>query len=80
MISLEKRIAVLEQGSPPADEMTIIRRIVSPGHTSEEINCLRDNNGRLWARQTVETEGELIERATLEVKRTALGVARLISG
>ena len=77
MISLEKRIAVLEQANPAADVMTIIRRIVSPGHLDSEINCLRDDDGRLWTRQTVETEGELIDRATLEVKRSPQGVARL---
>ena len=31
MLNLEKRIAALEATSAPADDMTIIRRFVSPG-------------------------------------------------
>ena len=77
MHSLEKRIAALERTNAPADEITIIRRFVSPGRLDAEIHRLRDNDGNLWTRQTGETEQELIDRASLEVKRTPWGVASL---
>ena len=77
MQSLEKRIAALEATSAPADDMTIIRRFVSPGELDAEIHRLRDDDGKLWTRQPGETEQELIDRATLEVKRNSYGVACL---
>ena len=77
MQSLEKRIAALEATSTPADELTIIRRFVSPGGSDGEIHRLRDDDGKAWTRQIDETEQELIDRASLEVKRTPWGVASL---
>ena len=77
MQRLEKRIAALEATSAPADEMTIIRRFVSPGHLDAEIHRLRDDDGKLWTRQPGETEQALIDRASLEVKRTPWGIASL---
>lgn len=77
MQNLEKRVAALELVNPPADDLTIIRRYVRPGHLDAEIYRLRDDDGTLWIRQPGETEQELIDRATLEVKRNALGIASL---
>ena len=77
MQRLEKRIAALEATSAPADEMTIIRRFVSPGHLDAEILCLRDDDCKAWTRQPGETEQALIDRASLEVKRTPWGIASL---
>lgn len=77
MQNLEKRIAALEATTAPADEITIIRKFVSPGHLDGEITRLRDDDGKLWTRQPGESEQELIDRATLEVKRTPWGVASL---
>ena len=77
MQNLEKRIAALEATSAPADDFTIIRRVVSPGHLDAEIHRLRDDDGNLWTRQPGETEQALIDRASLEVKRTPWGIASL---
>lgn len=77
MLNLEKRIAALEVVSKSPDELTIIRRFVRPGHLDAEINRLRGDDGKLWTRQTGETEQELIDRASLEVTRSPLGIARL---
>lgn len=77
MQSLEKRIAALEATSAPTDDMTIIRRMVRPGHLDAEIYRLRGDDGELWERKPGEAESELIDRATLEVKRNALGIACL---
>lgn len=77
MQSIEKRIAALEATNAPADDITIIRRFVSPGHLDAEIHRLRDDDGKLWTRQPGETEQALIDRATLEVKRTPWGIASL---
>ena len=77
MLNLEKRIAALEATSAPADDLTIIRRFVSPGHLDAEILHLRDDEGQLWERKPGETEQELIDRASLEVKRTPWGIASL---
>lgn len=77
MLNLEKRIAALEATSAPADEMTIIRRFVIPGRLDAEIHRLRGDDGEEWTRQLGETEQELIDRASLEVKRNSYGVACL---
>ena len=77
MQNLEKRIAALEATSAPADDLTIIRRFVSPGRLDEELHNLRDDEGNTWTRQLGETEQALIDRASLEVKRTPWGVAIL---
>ena len=77
MQNLEKRIAAMETKSGPVDNMTIIRRFVSPGHLDAEIHRLRDDDGKTWTRQPGETEQELIDRASLEVKRTPWGIASL---
>ncbi len=79
MQSLEKRIAALEATNSPAEDVTIIRCLVSPGRLDAEICRLRDDEGNLWTRQVGETERELLDRATLEVKRSPWGVARLIT-
>lgn len=78
MHPLDRRIAALEQANPPEQELTIIHRIVSPGHLDAEIYRLRDDDGKLWTRLPGETEQELIDRASLEAKRSPWGVARLI--
>lgn len=79
MQNLEKRIAALEQANPPAQELTIIRRIVVPGHLDAQVCRLRADNGQLWTRQPGETEQGLIERATSEVERNQSGAALLLS-
>ena len=79
MQALEKRIAALEATTAPADEITIMRCIVSPGHLDAEITRLRDDDGQLWTRQTGESEQELIDRASLEVKRSPWAIASLIA-
>lgn len=63
----------------PADQFTIIRRMVSPGQLDAEIYALRGDDGNFWAGQLGETEQELIDRASIEVKRSPWGVARLIT-
>ena len=77
MQNLEKRIAAMEAKSGPVDNMTIIRRFVSPGHLDAEIHRLRDDDGKAWMRRPGETEQQLIDRASLEVKRTPWGIASL---
>ena len=63
----------------PADQFTIIRRMVSPGQLDAEIYALRGDDGNFWARQLGATEQELVDRASIEVKRSQWGVARLIT-
>lgn len=77
MQNIERRIAALEAINAPAGEFTIIRRFVQPGHLDAELYRLRDDDGKLWTRKPGETEQELIDRATLEVKRNPWGVAIL---
>ena len=77
MSNLEKRIAALEATTATTDDMTIIRRYVSPGHVDSEVYSLRDDAGTLWTRQSDESEQELIDRATREVKRNPRGFACL---
>ena len=80
MQKLENRIAALEAISAPVNNMTIIRRFVSPGGCDGEIYRLRDINDTHWTRHLGETEEELIERASSEVRRNVMGLASLIAG
>jgi len=75
--SLEKRIAALEISSKPTDNMTIIRRLVRPGHVHAEVQRISDDEGLLWERMPGETEQALIDRATLATKPNAWGVRSL---
>ena len=79
MQKLENRISALEATNAPVNNMTIIRRFVSPGGCDGEIYRLRDNNDTLWTRHLGETEQELIERAAREVERNVLGISTLTS-
>lgn len=79
MPTLERRVSALESANPPADELTIIRRIVSPGQLDAEVHGLRDDGGNLWLRLPGEIEQDLIDRASQEVTRSPWGVARLIA-
>lgn len=77
MSKLEKRIAALETTSARFDDMTIIRRVINPGHLHTEIHRLRDDDGKEWTRQPGETEQQLIDRVSIEVKRNLWGVSCL---
>ena len=79
MHNIERRLAAMAATNMPADQFTIIRRMVSPGQLDAEIYALRGDDGNFWARQLGETEQELIDRASIEVKRSPWGVARLIT-
>lgn len=79
MQTLQKRIAALESVNPPDENLTIIRRVVSPGHLDAEIHRLHGDDGELWERLPGETEQAFIDRASGEVKRNPWGTARLVS-
>ena len=78
MQAIEKRIAALEQASPPAQGMTIIHRIVRPGHLDAEMHRLSGEGGQ-WERLPGETEQAFIGRASREVTRNEWGFSRLVS-
>lgn len=77
MQNLEKRIAALELATPQADDLTVIRRYVRPGHLDDEIYLLTDSDGNAWTRQPNETEEAFIDRASKDVKRNAWGIGSL---
>ena len=79
MQSLEKRIAALERVQPSVEEMTIIRRIVSPRNLHPAFNHIRSDDGEIWTRQPGESEQDFTDRATREVKRNQWGSAGLIA-
>ena len=79
MQTFERRIAALELAEVPDDQLTIIRRFVTPGQLDAEIYRLKSDDGDLWEREDDETEQELIARATLAVRRNDWGVASLSS-
>jgi len=78
MQALERRIAALEMANPPAEETTVVIRLVAPGHLDAEIHGLRADDGQQWTRLPGESEQGLIDRATREVERNQWGVAQLI--
>ena len=80
MPSLEPRIAALEKASPATEGLVLIRRFVSPGRLTEEIQRLQSDTGEQWTRQPGETEQELIDRASREATRNQWGVASLSTG
>lgn len=79
MQAIEKRIAALEQASPPTDELTIIRRIVWPGHLDAEIDHIREDDGNEWTRRPGETETAFTERAAGQTLANKWGVKCLIA-
>jgi hypothetical protein len=78
MQNLEKRVAALETIEPPVEELTIIRRIVCPGHLEAEIDHIRDAAGQEWTRQPGESETTFTERAASETQANKWGVKSLI--
>lgn len=79
MQNLDRRLALLEAIEPPAEELTIIRRIVWPGHLDAEIDHIRDDDGSEWTRNVGETEVEFADRATNETHPNRAGVKTLIA-
>lgn len=78
MQTLDRRVSALEAANPPAEELTIIRRIVWPGHLGAEIDHIRDGDGREWTRQPGETEAAFADRATSETRPNKRGIKGLI--
>lgn len=78
MVGNEKRLAALESAQPPSEGMTIIRRMVAPGHLDAEINHIRDDHGNEWTRLAGETEAAFTDRAASETPPNARGNKALI--
>ena len=78
MQNLEKRIAALESAQTPSEGMTIIRRIVAPGHLDAETDHIRDAHGNEWTRQTGETEAAFTDRAARETPPRSLSDLRIL--
>lgn len=79
MPNLENRIAALERVTCPNSAITIIRRIVTPGHLDAEVDQIRDHEGNEWARQLGESEDEFIERAESETMPNEWGCKSLVA-
>ena len=75
--TLERRVCALERASPNNEPVTIIRRIVDPGRLDAEFHSLRADDGELWTRLPGETEQDLTDRASGEVRRNRMGIAIL---
>lgn len=79
MQNLEKRVAALETIEAPAEELTIVRRFVWPGHLEAEIDHIRDAAGQEWTRLPGESETTFTERAASETQPNKSGVKGLIA-
>ncbi len=79
MQNLERRIAALEAIEAPTEELTIVRRIVWPGHLDAEIDHIRDDDGNEWTRQPGESETIFTERAASETQANKTGIKGLIA-
>ena len=79
MQNLEKRIAALEEVGKPRDQITIIRRIVSPGYLDAELNHIRDDAGNEWTRQLGESQAGLTDRASRATQPNERGAKGLIA-
>ena len=79
MLSTEKRIAALESAQTPSEGMTIMRRMVKPGHLDAEIDHIRDDAGKEFTRQPGETEAAFTDRTISETQPNKSGVKCLIA-
>ncbi len=78
--NLERRLNDLERASEPANQInTIIFRGVYPGRLDAEVHRITGPDGGEWLRADGETEQELEDRATREVKRNDHGFAQLFA-
>jgi len=76
--TLDSRLRAVEgRLSPSTEPLTIIRRFVSPGQPPTELQALRDSKGTEWKRAPEESEQGLIDRASRECVRNAIGLALL---
>lgn len=76
MATLEKRIAVLESKSSPAEIVNFIH-LIGPDDVDKEIQTIEDlasGSGQRWQRLPGETEQELKERAKSEATPNEFGV------
>ena len=78
MQSIDKRIATLEEVGKPRDQITIIRRIVSPEYLDAELNHIRDKAGNEWTRQLGESQAGFTDRASRATQPNEWGVKSLI--
>jgi hypothetical protein len=78
MQNLDRRLALLEAIERPAEKLTIVHRIVWPGHLDAEIDHIRDA-GNEWTRQPGETEAAFTDRAISETQPNKSGVKYLIA-
>jgi len=74
---IERRLEALEarEGGERVRRLTIIRRVIPCRDGGVSRLCSGDE---LWTRQSNETEGAFIDRASREVSRNQWGSARLI--
>lgn len=79
MQGTENRIAALEKANPPTDDITIFLKFVSPGHLDDEVFRIKTIEGQRWERLPGETQQELIDRASREVKRNEWHAATIMS-
>ena len=79
MHGTKQRLSALERANPPADEITIIHRVVSPGHLDAEIDHIRDYDGNAWTRQPAESEAAFNDRAMNETQPNKWGAKGLIA-
>jgi hypothetical protein len=68
MPNLENRISALERVTCPNSAITIIRRIITPGHVGAQIKQISDNDGNEWTRQISESEDQFIDNADRETR------------
>lgn len=78
MQRLEARVAALEATNAKAEFVTVIRRMLTAGNANAGIHYLSHDDGVRWTLQSGETEQELIDRASREVKRNRWGFACLV--
>lgn len=78
MASLGRRIEALEALTPRRDVVTIVRFFAAGAEAAEPTAYRSLDGGQRWEREPGESAEELLERASREVHRNALGAALLI--
>jgi len=78
MQTLDTRLTRLEQAQPLEEGLTIIRRLIAPGHLDVEMDYINDGDGKSWPRQPGEAEAAFIDRAATETAGNSGGMKWLI--
>ena len=79
METLKRRVGELENMNLSDENITVIRKVLSPSHLGAPMSFISDSHGGVWVIGPDETERDFIERASNQATRNEFGTVRLIA-